>query len=49
MSVTACIATRGPYVAVADKGGNLYGSDGFGRTWSCRGTALPAPSSILFC
>jgi len=46
---TACIAARGSYVAIADKGGNLYGSDDFGQTWSCRGTGLPAPSSILFC
>ncbi len=46
---TGCIATRGSAVAVADKGGNLYGSDDFGRTWSCRGTGLRTPSSVLIC
>ncbi|HEX4005465.1 MAG TPA: hypothetical protein VHX60_04775 [Acidobacteriaceae bacterium] len=46
---TACIATYGSSVAVADKGGNLYGSDDFGRTWSCTRAGLPAPSSILLC
>ncbi len=46
---TACIAPHGSYVVVGDKGGNLYRSDDFGRTWSCRGTGLPAPSSILLC
>jgi len=46
---TACIATNRSSVAVADKGGNLYGSDDFGRTWSCRRTGLPTPSSVLIC
>ena len=46
---TRCIAATGPFVALADKGGNLYGSDDFGRTWSSIGTGLPSPSSILIC
>jgi hypothetical protein len=46
---TACIAKHGSSVAVADKGGNLYGSDDFGRTWSCRSAGLPAPSGVLIC
>ena len=46
---TACIASSGSFVAVADKGGNLYSSDDFGRTWSRRATGLPAPSSVLIC
>jgi hypothetical protein len=46
---TACIATQGSSVAIADKGGNLYGSGDFGRTWSCRSARLPAPSCVLLC
>jgi len=46
---TRCIATKGSFVALADKGGNLYGSDDFGRTWSSMRTGLPSPSSILLC
>ncbi len=46
---TACIATRGSSIAIADKGGNLYGSDDFGRTWSLRKTGLPVPSCLLLC
>jgi photosystem II stability/assembly factor-like uncharacterized protein len=46
---TGCITTRGSAVAVADKGGNLYSSDDFGRTWSCMRTGLPAPSCVLIC
>jgi len=46
---TRCIATKGSFVAVADKGGNLYGSNDFGRTWSSMRTGLPGPSSILIC
>lgn len=46
---TGCISTHGSSVAVADKGGNLYGSDDFGRTWSCRGSGLRTPSSVLVC
>jgi hypothetical protein len=46
---THCIAAKGSFVALADKGGNLYGSDDFGRTWSTVRTGLPSPSSILIC
>ena len=46
---TGCIATNGSSIAVADKTGNLYGSDDWGRTWSSRGALLPAPSGVLIC
>ena len=46
---TGCIAASGSFVAVADRGGNLYGSDDFGRVWSCRSTRLPIPSGVLIC
>ena len=42
-----CIAANSSSIAVADKSGNLYGSDGFGRAWSCRSTRLPTPSGVL--
>lgn len=44
---TACIATHGSTVVLADKGGNLYLSEDAGRTWSRVADQLPAPSSIL--
>ncbi len=46
---TGCIAANGSSIAVADRAGNLYGSDDFGRTWSCRSTRLPTPSGVLIC
>jgi hypothetical protein len=46
---TGCIAANGSSIAVADKSGNLYGSDDFGRTWSARGARLPTPSGVLIC
>jgi hypothetical protein len=46
---TDCIATSGSLVAVADRGGNLYCSDDYGRTWTCRSAGLPAPSGVLIC
>ena len=46
---TGCIATNGSSIAVADKAGNLYSSDDFGRAWSCRSTRLPTPSGVLIC
>ena len=46
---TGCIATSGSSIAAADMAGNLYGSDDFGRTWSCRSTRLPTPSGVLIC
>jgi photosystem II stability/assembly factor-like uncharacterized protein len=45
---TGCIAANGSSIVVADRAGNLYGSDDFGRTWSCR-TRLPTPSGVLIC
>ena len=46
---TGCIAANGSSIAVADRAGNLYGSDDFGRAWSCRSTKLPTPSGVLIC
>jgi hypothetical protein len=46
---TGCIAANGSSIAVADRSGNLYGSDDFGRAWSCRSTRLPTPSGVLIC
>jgi hypothetical protein len=46
---TGCIAANGSSVVVADKAGNLYGSDDFGRAWSLRSTGLPTPSGVLIC
>jgi hypothetical protein len=49
ISDTGCIAANGSSIAVADSGGNLYGSDDFGQTWSCSTTCLPSPSGVLIC
>ena len=46
---TGCIAANGSSIAVADRAGNLYGSDDFGRAWSCVSTRLPTPSGVLIC
>jgi hypothetical protein len=46
---TGCIAANGSSIAVADRAGNLYGSDDFGRAWSRRGIRLPTPSGVLIC
>jgi hypothetical protein len=46
---TGCIATNGSSIVVADRAGNLYVSDDFGRSWSSRSTRLPAPSGVLIC
>jgi hypothetical protein len=46
---TGCIAANGSSIVVADRGGNLYVSDDFGRAWSCRSTGLPTPSGVLIC
>ncbi|MGO8670349.1 MAG: WD40/YVTN/BNR-like repeat-containing protein [Capsulimonadaceae bacterium] len=46
---TGCIAANGSSIAVADRSGNLYGSDDFGQSWSCRSTGLPVPSGVLIC
>lgn len=46
---TGCIAANGSSLAIADRGGNLYLSDDFGRNWSCTNRGLPAPSGVLIC
>ena len=46
---TGCIAANGSSIALADRGGNLYGSDDFGQAWSCISTGLPTPSGVLIC
>jgi hypothetical protein len=46
---TGCIAANGSSIAVADRAGNVYVSDNFGQTWSCRSTRLPTPSGVLVC
>lgn len=46
---TGCIGTNGASVAVADRAGNLYGSEDFGRNWSCTSAGLPIPSGVLIC
>jgi photosystem II stability/assembly factor-like uncharacterized protein len=46
---TGCIATNGSSIAVADRGGNVHGSNDSGRSWSRRSTGLPAPSGVLIC
>jgi len=46
---TGCIAAKGSSIAIADRGGNLYTSDDFGRSWSRGPSRLPAPSGVLLC
>jgi hypothetical protein len=46
---TGCMATKGPVIAFADRGGNLYLSTAFGRGWSRIHSGLPAPSGVLLC
>ena len=46
---TGCIAAYGSFIAMADRGGNLYVSDDFGRTWSSKSTKLPPPSGVVIC
>ncbi len=46
---TGCIAASGSCIVIADKAGNLYCSEDFGRAWSCRSTGLPKPSGVLMC
>lgn len=43
---TDCIDADGSAVALADRAGNLYVSEDLGRTWWCRATGHPAPSSV---
>jgi hypothetical protein len=44
---TGCIAASGSSIAAADRAGNLYLSDDFGRAWSCSSTRLPTPSGVV--
>jgi hypothetical protein len=44
---TGCIAVSGSWVAMADRGGNLYWSEDYGRTWSRRAKGLAASSGVL--
>jgi hypothetical protein len=46
---TGCIAARGSLVAMGDWGGNLYWSEDYGRTWTCRAKGLAAASGVLIC
>jgi hypothetical protein len=46
---TGCVASNGSFIAVADRAGSLYGSDDFGRAWSCKFAGLPTPSGVLIC
>jgi hypothetical protein len=46
---TGCIAVSGSWVAMADRGGNLYWSEDYGRTWSRRAKGLAASSGVLIC
>jgi len=46
---TGCIAAKGSSIAVADRAGNLYRSDNFGRAWLLRSTRLPPASGVLIC
>lgn len=46
---TGCIAAMGSSIAIADRAGNLYFSEDFGRTWLCESAGLEAPSGVLFC
>jgi hypothetical protein len=43
---TACMATYGSTLALADRGGNLYLSNDTGNTWSRIGERLSTPSSV---
>ncbi len=46
---TGCIAANGSRIAIADRAGNLYGSEDFGRSWSRGSSGLPTPSGVLIC
>jgi hypothetical protein len=46
---TYCVATRGESIAVADRGGALYGSQDGGQSWSQWAQGLTAPSGVLIC
>lgn len=44
---TRCIAVHREWVALADRGGNLYLSSDHGKTWSGGAQDLPTPSGVL--
>jgi len=44
---TACIATHGSTLALADRGGNVYHSNDTGQTWSRIAERLATPSSVF--
>jgi photosystem II stability/assembly factor-like uncharacterized protein len=46
---TDCIAANGAWIAMADRAGNLYVSDDFGRSWSSKTAVVPTPSGVLIC
>ncbi|MGO8815641.1 MAG: WD40/YVTN/BNR-like repeat-containing protein [Terriglobia bacterium] len=46
---TGCIATHGSSIAMADRAGNLYVSDDFGRSWSSKASQVPTPTGVLIC
>ena len=46
---TGCIATSGSLVAMADRGGNLYWSEDYGRSWTRKVMGLPAAGGVLVC
>jgi len=43
---TDCMDVNGSAVALADRAGNVYVSEDLGRTWECRATGHPGPSSV---
>jgi hypothetical protein len=43
---TACLASSGSAVVIADKGGNLYSSHDAGRSWQLELTGHGSPSSV---
>ena len=43
---TACIATHGSTLALADRGGNVYRSNNTGQTWSRIAERFATPSSV---
>jgi len=44
---TGCIASHGAVVALADRGGHVYVSEDFGRTWGLKLDGISAPSNVL--
>jgi hypothetical protein len=46
---TACIATKGTTIAIADSAGTLYLSTQTGQAFSQISNQLPTPSSVLIC